>query len=141
MTISDPNIFYAILAAKAFVLCLGGIVLLRMWAQSRRVEQYLKHAITAAGTEKPSEDTRQQLLLVIRMEKRLQELDRKLNLLARTEQEPRAPAERQLPIEHAARMARHGASIEDLTRTCGLNIGEAELMQKLHGSAGATPPH
>jgi hypothetical protein len=30
-------------------------------------------------------------------------------------------------------MARHGASIDDLIRSCGLNIGEAQLMRKLHG--------
>jgi hypothetical protein len=35
------------------------------------------------------------------------------------------------------RMAKLGASIDDLTRNCGLNIGEAQLMQKLHGKARA----
>lgn len=40
-----------------------------------------------------------------------------------------------LPIENAVRMAKQGASIDDLTRNCGLNIGEARLMQKLHGRA------
>ena len=38
-----------------------------------------------------------------------------------------------LPIENAVRMARMGASADDLARNCGLSPGEARLMQKLHG--------
>jgi len=45
--------------------------------------------------------------------------------------------ESRLPIENAVRMAKHGASIEDLMRSCGLNIGEAQLMRKLHGQTRA----
>ncbi len=40
-----------------------------------------------------------------------------------------------LPLENAVRMARMGASVDDLTRNCGLSPGEARLMQKLHGKA------
>jgi len=32
-------------------------------------------------------------------------------------------------------MARLGASVEELAKSCGLNIGEAHLMQKLHGQS------
>ena len=44
-----------------------------------------------------------------------------------------ASAPIQLPIDNAIRMAKQGASVADLTRSCGLNLGEAELMKKLHG--------
>ena len=47
------------------------------------------------------------------------------------------PVDGSLPIENAVRMARHGASIDELVRNCGLNIGEARLMQKLHSKAAA----
>ena len=43
-----------------------------------------------------------------------------------------------LPIENAVRMARHGASVEELTRSCGLSLGEASLMLKLHGKSRRT---
>ncbi len=43
-----------------------------------------------------------------------------------------------LPIENAVRMARHGASIDELTRSCGLSLGEARLMLKLHGKPQRT---
>lgn len=39
---------------------------------------------------------------------------------------------KELPFQHAARMAKHGASVEDLTRTCGLKKAEAQLMRRLH---------
>lgn len=38
-----------------------------------------------------------------------------------------------LPLRRAVRMAKSGASIEDLTKGCGLNIGEARLMKTIHG--------
>lgn len=38
----------------------------------------------------------------------------------------------ELPFKHAARMAKHGASVEELTRTCGLKKAEAQLMRRLH---------
>lgn len=43
------------------------------------------------------------------------------------------PVARVLPFEHAARMARDGASVDELRRRCGLNLGEARLVAKLHG--------
>ncbi len=53
---------------------------------------------------------------------------------ATAEPAPRAPAPRAaLPLDNAVRMARMGASVDDLTRNCGLSLGEARLMQKLHG--------
>lgn len=36
----------------------------------------------------------------------------------------------------AIRLARQGASVEDLARDCGLNRGEAELLVSLHGPSG-----
>lgn len=38
----------------------------------------------------------------------------------------------------AIRLARNGASREDLMAGCGLSLAEAELVQRLHGSSGPT---
>lgn len=40
----------------------------------------------------------------------------------------------------ASRLVALGASVEDLTQSCGLTKGEAELVSKLHQVRGATPP-
>lgn len=45
------------------------------------------------------------------------------------------PVSREFPMEHAARLAKSGASVEELTKNCGLSIGEARLIQRLHGQA------
>jgi len=48
------------------------------------------------------------------------------------------PVSREMPMEHAARLAKDGASIDELTRNCGLNIGEARLVRRLHGGGAAS---
>lgn len=39
-----------------------------------------------------------------------------------------------LPVENAAQMARCGASIGEIAKSCGLNLGEARLMKQLHST-------
>lgn len=46
----------------------------------------------------------------------------------------------ELPFEHAARMAKFGASVEELTRTCGLNEAEAKLTYRIHAGRRAIQP-
>ena len=70
----------------------------------------------------------------LRIERRIADLQRVVKTLADGDRELQAPVQPILPIENAVRMARQGASIEDLKRSCGLNVGEARLMQKLHGN-------
>lgn len=50
---------------------------------------------------------------------------------------PVPPLKNELPVEYAVRMARSGAGVDDLVRGCGLNIGEAQLLLRLHSSARA----
>ena len=39
-----------------------------------------------------------------------------------------------VPFENAVRMARHGATLEDLSRTCGLSETEARLLMRVHAN-------
>jgi hypothetical protein len=48
-----------------------------------------------------------------------------------------AKADRAPAMELAARLARGGASIDELKTNCGLTIGEANLMRRLHGCTAA----
>lgn len=43
-------------------------------------------------------------------------------------------------LEHAVRMAKRGAAVDELTRDCGLNEGEAELLCRLHGPQSRVSP-
>ncbi|MEX2257874.1 MAG: DUF2802 domain-containing protein [Woeseia sp.] len=40
------------------------------------------------------------------------------------------------PYENAVRMAKSGARVDELTTSCGLKKGEAELLLRLHATAG-----
>ena len=50
-----------------------------------------------------------------------------------------APAERVVDISlgRAMRLAKRGASVDELAKNCGLNRGEAELMRRLHAESPA----
>jgi hypothetical protein len=49
-------------------------------------------------------------------------------------QAPVPPLKNELPVEYAVRMARSGAGVNDLVQGCGLNIGEAQLLLRLHSN-------
>lgn len=55
------------------------------------------------------------------------------------EQAPAGALERVLDpsLGRAVRLAKHGASVEDLIGDCGLNRGEAELLHRLHATKTA----
>lgn len=64
---------------------------------------------------------------------RLGEMQDQLEMLGKLERLLVSPVARELPMEHAARLAKDGASVDELARHCGLNIGEARLIRRLHG--------
>jgi hypothetical protein len=55
----------------------------------------------------------------------------------RLERPPAVPSAGSSPgYQVAIRLAKNGASREDLMAGCGLSLAEAELVQRLHGSSG-----
>jgi Protein of unknown function (DUF2802) len=67
------------------------------------------------------------------MTAQMAQLQQKIDAIGRTERIVVEPATRTSAMEHAARLARDGASVDELTRSCGLNVGEASLLRRLHG--------
>lgn len=56
----------------------------------------------------------------------------------RLERPPAVPSAGGSPgYQMAIRLAKNGASREDLMAGCGLSLAEAELVRRLHGSSGA----
>ena len=45
---------------------------------------------------------------------------------------------RSIPHENAVRMAKHGATVDDLTRSCGLSDIEARLVMRVHGNSATS---
>jgi hypothetical protein len=69
---------------------------------------------------------------------RLGEIQDQIESFSQLERLLVGPVSREFPMEHAARLAKGGASVDELTRNCGLNIGEARLVRRLHGQPAAS---
>lgn len=128
---------YVLLAANTLVLTGGLLLLLRLRRLCKLHEKSLDYppAIALAENAAPEDDGgKKQMLALMRVEKQLLTLRAELAAHAGA-RNAIATSERALPLDNAVRMARNGASVDDLTRSCGLNIGEAQLIRKMHGSA------
>jgi len=120
---------YALLFANAALLAAAALAVLRFQRMLRESRAFWESPTGAAiQTENPAQIDQGKLLAheISVLQKTV------AKLCQRQQARVDAPAG-QVPLEHAVRMARRGASVEDLTRSCGLNIGEARLMHTLHG--------
>lgn len=135
MIISATTALYTLVIANAVLLAAAAIAVVRMQRQMRRFERFWNSPTGASlvNREPVREQPRPQANR--HLERRVTELQSVVRTLAQREQPSIKPVDGSLPIENAVRMARHGASIDELVRNCGLNIGEARLMQKLHSKA------
>lgn len=133
--INEISILYLLLAANLLLLLVVFTALLRIDARCRRLEEFKLTVLEVPETTPAAIDSSAYVDILRRLEQRFARVQRSVeSATADTVAEPR-PLTQSLPIENAVRMAKQGASVEDLTRNCGLNIGEARLMQKLHGRA------
>lgn len=137
MDISETTTLYLLLLANAFLVGAASIAVLRFQRQCQRLERFWNSPTGAALAASKPADEQPRPQANRHLERRVTELQSVVRTLAKRNQAHPEPAESSLPIENAVRMARHGATIDDLVRSCGLNIGEAQLMKKLHGNAQA----
>ena len=135
----EAHYIYLLIVSNAVMLALACFCFTRFDKRCRQIEQFWVSPTGTAISDDIDDDSQEQMRLTQSLEKRVGELQRTVKVMAVKKPDstptPSAPIERNLPIENAVRMARLGASIDDLAKSCGLNIGEARLMQKLHGKA------
>ena len=128
MMIESDWIVYVLLASNAILAAAAALAICRAQRMSARQRSFWE---SPNGAALSLQTDPQQLLSAI---------DARLNAVA--ERIPRSEDNSQgieaeappLPYENAVRMAKHGASIDDLTRTCGLSANEARLLMRVHGS-------
>lgn len=136
MTMSDDYFFlYLLLACNVWLLAVAVVAIIRFDRRWQRIEGFWDSPTGVALDEASDDELHERMKATRRLEQRLGELQRSIKQIDIKAPEQRPPVERDLPIENAVRMARLGASVDDLTRNCGLNVGEARLMRKLHGRA------
>ncbi|NOX67771.1 MAG: DUF2802 domain-containing protein [Gammaproteobacteria bacterium] len=129
MMIETSYSLYGLLFANAALLAAAALAVLRFQRIVRESRTFWESPTGAAmKTEEPARIDQSKLLA-----HQISVLQETVSKLCQWQQSSAAVPPSQMPLEHAARMARRGASVEDLTQNCGLNIGEARLMHTLHG--------
>ncbi len=142
------------LLSNSLMLAISLLVIIRFRREARAQLDFWESPIAAsllgeqraaAGTERAADADKRVAQSLVRLEHQLLALrkDFMRNSVAAaaagdSKQAPIVQQSSSLPIDNAVRMARHGASIEELTERCGLSPGEARLMQKLHGKPRTT---
>lgn len=132
---NETYLMYVLLGSNAALLAIACFALFRFERRWRRIETIWNSAADMAMNQGADDEFVERLQASQRLEQRLGELHRSVKVMEMKVPAPAPALERAVPIENAVRMARLGASIEDLTRNCGLNLGEARLLKKLHGKA------
>lgn len=127
MDIDTNWIYYLLLASNALLGGSAALAILRAQRLARRQESFWQSPTGAALTMQPGHE---ELLKAI--DRRIQVLADKLESSPAKTGTDAAPASG-MPIENAVRMARHGATMDDLARTCGLSESEARLLMRVHG--------
>jgi len=125
MDIFSTYPLYALIVSNAVLLCGATIALLRF---ERRVKESSSFWDSPTGAAAMAAGNPEVVLSAI-LERRLAMLQQQIEEMGR-QKAPASPAER--PFAYATRMAKQGASVEDLTRTCGLKKAEAQLMRRLY---------
>ena len=135
MDIFDATTLHLLIIANAALLAAAGIAVVRFLNRFRRFEEFWNSPTGAALANSCPDNDQRRPQADPRLERRVAELQSVVRTLAKKERRVQAAVDSKLPIENAVRMARHGASIDELVRSCGLNIGEAQLLRKLHSRA------
>ena len=131
----DAYFVYLLLISNAVLLAIACYSIVRFERRCRQAESFWASPTGSALAAADDNGAQLQLKTTQHLEQRVGELQRTVKVMqTRAPNQPLSTASN-LPIENAVRMARLGATISDLTKSCGLNIGEAQLLQKLHGKA------
>lgn len=132
MTIGS-NYLIALLIPNILLLGIACMTIVRFERRCKHMDEFWSSPTGAALADDKDNDSREYLRIARRLENRVGQLQRAIKVLEISPQQAPTNIERSLPIENAVRMAKQGASVEDLEKRCGLNIAEATLMQRMHG--------
>ena len=128
MFTQNTIIINGLIISNAILLAAATIAVLRLQDYIRRSAAFWESPTGAALQSDSSADAE----TVSLMDKRLRHLQSKVDELTKRQPASYTTVVQDLPIENAVRMARDGAGVDDLRRSCGLNKGEAQLLMKLH---------
>jgi uncharacterized protein DUF2802 len=132
MTIDTTYSLYALLISNAFLACAAALAIMKL---KRLVDTKEAFWNSPTGAAMSSGSDHDELLRAIEM--RLVPIIDAISNISQGKSDP-TTLRRSLPLENAVRMARQGATLEDLTRNCGLNATEARLLMRVHAQPALT---
>jgi len=135
MLIYNQYSIYLLLAANIVLLGAATIAILRLQQMVNQSERFWRSPTGSALQTGKSSGKQQDAGL----ERRVAALSKTIDALAEGRSAANAQNAPTLPLENAARMAKQGASVEDITKNCGLNVGEARLLKRLHTAQSEKP--
>ena len=134
LTVTLP--LYLLVIANAALIVAAAFAVLRVDRALRETREFWASPTgTAMQVEKAAPDADHRRLL-----QQMTVLQKTVDALGTREQPAVQERVVDLSLQHAVRMAKRGASVEELSRDCGLNAGEAELLRRLHGRSQPARP-
>ena len=129
MIIDDPIQLNLLLASNVLLLGATAILLLRLQHVAEKEGAFWD---SPTGFSMQGQAEQRELL---------KEIDQRFSVLIdvvhnlSNDKEPTESSRGGVPYDNAVRMAKHGATLDDLTRTCGLNANEARLLMQVHSGS------
>ena len=133
MTANETYILYALLISNAFLLGAATIAVLRLQELLDKSESFWNGP--AAATARHASTQSKEIKDIV--DQRISSLQRVIDELAVSDRAAHLQKSGDLPFEYAVRLAKHGADIDDLTRSCGISEVEAKLMMRVHAGGDA----
>lgn len=128
MNIENIDTLYLLLICNCLLVAAATITILRLQRLVNQRGTPLEHPTGTVSKVQSESDN-----FIKAVERRFADLENGVGNLSR-ESEPSASVSRSIPHENAVRMAKHGATVDDLTRSCGLSDIEARLLMRVHGN-------
>lgn len=132
MNIENIDTLNLLLACNCILVAAATVAILRFQRSTNQRASPLNDAAEATNASttaaKPDSDD-----FLKAVERRFATLENGIGSMRRDSETGSAVA-RSVPHENAVRMVKHGATVDDLTRTCGLSDIEARLLMRVHGT-------
>jgi len=132
MTILENYSLYLLMICNGVLAGAAAIAILRFQNMMKNQKAFWD---SPTGVSMSSQSDNDEFLRAV--ERRFSKFERGLGDLSHVDKSKSA-APRSVPHENAVRMAKHGATVDDLTRTCGLSDIEARLLMRVHGNSGTS---
>ncbi len=132
MILFESTSFFLLQISNALLLAAACIAVLRFEQRVRKSESFWASPTGSLISGKKLAGANIDDIESADLHRQMDALQQEIKHLTNAKANAGTTSSRELLIENAINMVKSGATPEQLARTCGLNIGEAQLLKKLH---------